>query len=132
MIVIVAFILGFIAHAYFYTPGNPLSLGRMTAPVVAPVVAQNKALVGDKPLYEIDYVDGNFTPSFTSVRYGRYIMVFNKTTSRVWFVSDYPELNTVRPYGESEALKIRADRIGTFKLSNKLNLNASATITVVK
>jgi hypothetical protein len=130
LLVIISFGLGFLVHAYFYT-GN-ISIGSILAPVAAPVSQNMKIIAGDKPEYIIEYEDGAFSPAFTSVHYGRYIIVINKGKALMWLTSNYPELNTVRGYGEQEQLRIRADRTGSFKISNKLNLNATATITVVK
>jgi hypothetical protein len=129
-LVLVAFALGFLVHAYFYS--GTVSVGAILAPVAAPVSQNMTIIAGDKPEYEIDYDNGEFKPAFTSVHYGRYIIIQNKGKSLMWITSDYPELNTVRGYGEAETVRVRADRTGSFKIANKLNLNAQATITVVK
>lgn len=49
----------------------------------------------------------------------------------MWLVSDLPELNTVRGYGQGEEKRVKPVKEGTFKLTNKLNIDAKATIKVL-
>jgi len=81
---------------------------------------------------DIVYKDGHFEPSHVKVKVGNYLTITNRSDSLMWLVSDHPKLNTVRGYGESERLKIMADKEGSYTIGNKLNLNAKATIAIEK
>jgi hypothetical protein len=81
---------------------------------------------------EIIYENGHFNPSHVDLKTSRYLSVTNRSDALMWLQSDYPDLFTVRGYGKSEQIRIRVDKPGSYKLTNKLNLNATATFTVGK
>ena len=60
------------------------------------------------------------------------LTITNNSQSLMWLESDNPLLRTPRGYGESEQLRIKAGTPGTYTVQNKLNLNAKATVTIIK
>lgn len=76
------------------------------------------------------YRNGRFDPAEISVAYGKKLIIRNDSDSLMWLVSDNPKLQTDRGYGKSEQLTWSADKTGKFMISNKLNLEAKAIVTV--
>lgn len=117
--------LGYIGHDYFPSLSGT---SRDIKNVVAPQPVKSGE---DSFLTVIEYKDGKFHPGSVSVRKGNYIALVNKSTSLMWLVSDEPKLNTVRGYGESEEVRYKAEKEGTYQVSNKLNLAAKAEVKII-
>jgi hypothetical protein len=77
------------------------------------------------------YKNGQFEPQKVSVHLGNRITIRNDGDALMWLVSDYNKLNTTRGYTLKEQLVVKTDKAGEFTLTNKLNLNSKAVISVV-
>ncbi len=121
---ITLFSLGFLANAFLFqkTPAEIISQSQQS-------VLGVKIL--DQFITYIDYDGNDFKPKFAVVTKGNYIAITNKSREKLmWLVSDNPDLNTVRGYGEGERLQLILQKSGEFKITNKLKSSAQATIIV--
>ncbi len=124
LLALTLFSLGFLANAFLFqkTPAQIISLSQQS-------VLGEKAL--DQFITNIDYDGSSFKPSIVTMKKGNYIAITNQSKDKLmWLVSDNPDLNTVRGYGESERLQLMLLKEGTYKVTNKLNTKAFVEVIV--
>lgn len=124
IIIAVAFGLGYATHLLQTNGFSPTNL-------ITPVSSKPSNENPDVFITTVDYNGGKFNPNAVSVRKGNYLVIRNKSDSLMWLASTYSKLNTPRGYGESEELRIKPEEIGSYKVSNKLNLDASMIVNVI-
>ncbi len=107
----------------------------MTSTQVQPVSLLKQNVLGqasnDEFITYIDYDGKKFKPSTVYIKKGNYIAITNQSKEKLmWLVSDNPDLNTVRGYGESERLQLTLLKEGTYKVTNRLNTKSSLEVVV--
>ena len=85
----------------------------------------------DQFITYIDYDGKGFKPSSVIVKKGNYIAITNKSSDQLmWLISQNPDLNTQRGYGEGEKLQLILLREGTYKVTNRLDTKAYVEVVV--
>lgn len=78
----------------------------------------------DEFIKYVDFKDGHFSAQEMVVNKGSYLAVTNKSVNnseKMWLISDYPELNTQRPYFSSERLQVALTKVGSYTVKEKEN-----------
>ena len=118
------FILGFLANAFLFQK-NTAQIISLSQPSILGIKGS------DQFITHIDYNGNDFEPNAVVMTKGNYIAITNSSKEKLmWLVSDNPDLNTVRGYGEGERLQLTLQKSGEFQITNKLNFKARATIIV--
>lgn len=89
-----------------------------------------KSIIRDKFIYDTTFDGEKFNTGHIDVPYGDYFTLTNKSAdTQMSILSNVPQLNTPRPYGEEEKLQLRFDIKGNFYVEEK-NTHSRMTITV--
>lgn len=125
LLAVMFFALGYFAHD-FIAP-------RVAMVSLTPLTAAKTGTTSSSPNsrdVKIIYDGKRFIPASTSIERGRYLTVINESQSLMWLVSEDPQFVTPRGYGYKEQIKVRVNTPETIRIANKLDLGATATITV--
>jgi len=127
----VFFVLGFLTHAFFFPDVliNGFSdISNIAIPNTSPTPGQD---VNSTFFTKITYNGSHFSRHSLVIPISSYVMIENmSTTSRMWLVSNNPQLGTPRGYSYTEAIRVRLDNRGSFVVEDKLNPQEKILITV--
>lgn len=85
----------------------------------------------DQFITYVDYDGRKFKPSSVTVEKGNYLAITNTGREQLmWLISDNPDLQTPRGYGEGEKLQLTLLKIGEFKVVDKLSPGVSLSVKV--
>jgi hypothetical protein len=130
-ILLVGFVLGLVVRQLMLGQSVPMP-SEILSKVTNSLPTSSTQSGGDMLITAVIYNNTGFTPSSVRVTRGNYLTITNSSDSLMWLSSDNPQFETPRGYGKSEQLKIKPDKVGEFKVTNKLNLRASSLSVSVK
>lgn len=123
LLLIVSFSMGFALHWLITnTQVQPAS-----------ILGQNVAGLAsqDEFITRVDYDGKKFKPNSVTVKKGNYLAITNTSRDKLmWLISDNPDLQTPRGFGEGEKLQLTLLKMGEFKVVDKLSPSVSLSVKV--
>lgn len=126
ILITIGFLLGYFTKEYLIL--NNVTTNNIVSTVTGVQDDSKSKIKSDSVM--IIYENGEFKPNIATIKLGNRITIKNGSNALMWLVSDYSKLSTRRSYGKSEQISFKTDKIGTFEVKNKLNLDAKATIII--
>lgn len=124
LLLIIGFAVGFVARGQL--PAFDVSASTVKNVILPQTADQQSGEFITKVVYE----NGAFSPRTVTVRKGDYLTVTNNSDNLMWLDSTERIFTTPRGYARSEQLKVKPLETGEFRVGNKLNVEASFTVTV--
>ena len=126
-LIAVGFLMGFFLRGY--APNISL-----TPKSVSDVLVPAKAAGGQPEQFitHVVYENGKFSQRAVTINKGNYLAVTNNSDNLMWLDCTDKLFTTPRGYAKSEQLRVKPMELGTYKIQNKLNVNAEFTVTVVE
>lgn len=129
---ILFFIFGFLTHAFFFPEVLSNGIADVQNSIVPNLTPTGTAGQPNDPLLTRVTFDGSqFSRHNVTIAFTRYIEIVNANPDTLmWLSSTTPQLATTRGYGNSEAVKMQANKKGQFVVMDKNNPNEKLIITV--
>lgn len=119
---------GFFLHAIFFP--DLFSNGIFFKPKVDIATQQNNNSQTITSEYKVYFDGSKFSRSSIVVPFTRYLVILNDDpNNKMDLISNLPSLNTGRPFGYLEQLRLRMDKKGTFVV--QVNGNPAEQLTIV-
>lgn len=126
-LLIVGFGLGFFVRGY--APDVSLFPGKVSD-VLVPAKASNGQ--PEQFITHVVYENGKFSQKSVTINKGNYLAITNNSDNLMWLDCTDKMFTTPRGYARSEQLRVKPMELGTYKIRNKLNVDAEFSVTVVE
>ena len=132
LLVILAFVAGFLTHALFFPDvlaNGFTDIQQVVLPLPTPTQAAGEPQ--SSFVTTVTYDGTHFSRHNLAIGAGNYLIIRNGSKQNLmWLLSNDPNLATDRGYGEAEQVKERMDTRGQFVVEDKNNPQEKLVITV--